>query len=102
MASNPAGLERRGDGRKGGAGSPALTWSSQGHFDSKEILLVLHKETHKQSKINPGREFLFCQKRVLPVRNAWEYKVHLVLILAQVVAVSSHLWAWTIQSDVTV
>lgn len=59
VAGNPTGLERRSDGRKEGAGPPALTWSSHDHFDSKTILRVLHKETQKQSKINLGREFLF-------------------------------------------
>lgn len=87
VAGNPTGIERRGEGRKDGAGPPALTWSSQAHFDSKTILRVLHKETQKQSKINLGREFLFFQKCVLPVRNTWEYKVHLVFTLAPVVTV---------------
>lgn len=96
VAGNPTGIERRGDGRKDGAGPPALTWSSHDHFDSKTILRVLHKETQKQSKINLGREFLFFQKCVLPVRNTWEYKrIH---SSSSGDRVSPHPWAWTVQS----
>lgn len=92
----PAGLERRGDGRKGGAGSPALTWSSQDHFASKKNSWYYTKKHKNKAKLILEENSFFPQKCVLPVRNTWEYKVHLVFTVVFTDHVSSHLWTWTL------